>query len=182
MKKKMIALLFVFVLLTAALCSCSAAQTQYSVEKNGIVFEVDKESKTVSDGTNTYNYTFKGNDEYYRIDITYPDGSSYWWNMSGYLSSGGWSDDYTPEKYADGDVLKEIILAEAPKVPKDSRNIITILFLLAIGIFNIIAPRATWYLEYGWRYKDAEPSDLVLGANRFGGIVAIAIAVVMIFT
>lgn len=47
--------------------------------------------------------------------------------------------------------------------------------LLAVGIFNTAAPQTAWWLEYGWRFKDAEPSDLALGANRILGVVLIFI-------
>lgn len=181
-KKQLISFIFVFMILVLLLCSCSSPKTQYTIEKNGIKFEVNKENKTISDGTNTYNYNFVGNDSDYKVDITYPDGSTYWWNISNYSGYGGWSDDYDPQKYIDGDILTDVLLEDAPKAPKHSGgNLIFIILLIALGIFNIAAPHASWYLEYGWRYKDAEPSDLAIGFNRFGGVVAIIIAIILIF-
>ena len=56
-----------------------------------------------------------------------------------------------------------------------------ILLLLAVGIFNTASPHTAWYLEYGWRYKDAEPSDMALTFSRLGGILAIIAAVILIF-
>ena len=164
------------------LCSCSSVQKQYTVEKNGITFEVNKENKTISDGTNIYIYNFEGNDSNYDVDITYPDGSTYWWNMKEYGGSGGWSDNYDPQKYVDGDVLTNVLLEDAPKAPKHTRgNSIAIFLLIVLGIFNIVAPHSAWYLEYGWRYKDAEPSDLAISFNRLGGVVAVVIAIVLLF-
>ena len=49
------------------------------------------------------------------------------------------------------------------------------LLLWAIGLFNVLAPRAAWYLSYGWRFKDAEPSDAALMMARIGGVIAIII-------
>ncbi|MGN0250750.1 MAG: DUF6199 family natural product biosynthesis protein [Oliverpabstia sp.] len=46
-----------------------------------------------------------------------------------------------------------------------------------MGAFNTAAPSVAWYLEYGWRYKNAEPSDLALGLNRVGGIIAIIVGI-----
>ena len=40
-----------------------------------------------------------------------------------------------------------------------------ILLLEAVGVFNLAAPRAAWYAEWGWRIKDAEPSDRALVAH-----------------
>lgn len=183
MKKKQI--VYLSLILTALIfifCSCSPHETQYTVEKNGVVFEVNKEAETISDGTNIYNYSFKGNDTHYSVNITYPDGSAYWWDMNGYMGNGGWSENYDPEKYADGDILTKILLEDAPKAPKHSGgNLFAIILLFALGIFNISAPYAAWYLQYGWRYKEAEPSEAVLVFNRFSGVVAIIIAVILIF-
>lgn len=180
--KRIIAIIFSLVLIFFLLCSCSETQTQYTVEQNGKAFTVDKESRTISDGIHTYHYRFDGNNSDYRVDITYPDGSSYWWNMKEYGGSGGWSDNYNPKKYADGDVLTNVLLENAPRAPKHTGgNALAIILLLAIGILNIAAPYTSWYLEYGWRYKEAEPSDAALFFNRLGGVIAIIIAIVLLF-
>lgn len=50
--------------------------------------------------------------------------------------------------------------------------IIGILITL-IGILNTIFPRFFWTLRDGWRYKDAEPSDMALLMSRLGGILTI---------
>ena len=49
-----------------------------------------------------------------------------------------------------------------------------------MGIFNAAAPRAAWYLSYGWRYKDAEPSDAALVVARLGGAAAITAGVILL--
>ena len=182
MNKKAIPFTLVFAILLFIMCSCSAPQTKYTIEKNGIVFEVNKESNTISDGTNVYSYKFEGNEADYEVDITYPDGSTYWWDMHGYSGSGGWSDDYNPQKYPDGDILTDVILEKAPKASKHGgESMFAIILLIALGIFNIVSPRTAWYLGYGWRYKNAEPSDVAIGFNVFGGVVAIIIAIILIF-
>ena len=43
------------------------------------------------------------------------------------------------------------------------------LIALILGIVEIVNPRLTWYLNIGWKLKDAEPSDLALLMNRVGG-------------
>lgn len=47
--------------------------------------------------------------------------------------------------------------------------------ILAIGIFNTVSPRTAWFLDVGWKFKDAEPSEEGLGLKRLGGIVMIII-------
>jgi hypothetical protein len=54
------------------------------------------------------------------------------------------------------------------------------LIISILGAFNYCNAETSWYLEYGWKFKDAEPSDFALGMIRFfggaayiGGIIAI---------
>jgi len=80
--------------------------------------------------------------------------------------------DYDEDKYISGDVLMDLISGRyTADRDKDEGGVSPLLALLviAVGIFNIAKPDVAWYLEYGWRYKDAEPFDLALTANRFGG-------------
>ena len=186
MKKLLSAL--ISVLLALSLCACShtpeTESTTYTVNKYGTDYVVDPENGTIFDGTHTYQYSVSGSSSGYDIDITYPDGSTYWWHTqtggSIISGSGGWSDDYDETRYVDGRTLCDVIEEDAPR-PRHSKNVLLIFILLVLGIFNTAVPQAAWYLEYGWRYKDAEPSDLALGLNRLGGAVAIIAAVILIF-
>ena len=177
MKKRM-AILIIFVMLL--LCACSEAGTVYTVVRDDISYMVDVENHTISDGTHTYQYEFSGNSNDYNVDIVYPNGSTYWFNQSGFSGYGGWSDDYDEDKYVDGDTLCEVLLEKAPKEAHPERIFASILFA-AVGVFQIISPYTAWYLGYGWRYKNAEPSDAALGLNRVMGVVAVIIAVIFLF-
>ena len=183
MKKLFAAILCV--LLGLSLFACASSQpSAYRVQRNGKEYVVDRVSKKISDGTHTYRYSLDGDSGGYSIEITYPDGSTYWWRTqsSGSIVTGhgGWSNDYDENRYVSGETLCDILEAAVPK-KAESKNILLILGLLAVGIFNTASPHTAWYLEYGWRYKDAEPSDLALSTTRFGGIAAIAVAVIMMF-
>ena len=57
----------------------------------------------------------------------------------------------------------------------------SIIFIL-IGLFNLAAPEAAWYLSRGWQFKDAEPSDAALVMTRIGGGAAILIGFVLLFS
>lgn len=54
--------------------------------------------------------------------------------------------------------------------------------VILIGIFNLVAPDAAWYLSRGWQFKDAEPSDAALVMARIGGAAAILIGIVLLFS
>lgn len=171
------------ILLTLLLCACgtSEASTVYTVTKNNIDYVVDTENKTISDGHHTYQYDFSGNSSNYSITIKYPNGATYWWNKSGYTGHGGWSDNYDEKRYVDGDILTEVVLEKAPREQKSGQGFAALL-VAAVGVFNIMSPQTAWYLEYGWRFKNAEPSDLALGFNRVGGLIAVIVAVILLFT
>jgi len=53
--------------------------------------------------------------------------------------------------------------------------------LIVFGVVLIIKPEVGWFLEIGWRFRDAEPSELALWANRAGGVFSVIIGLVMIF-
>ena len=49
-----------------------------------------------------------------------------------------------------------------------------------IGVVSILAPEAMWQLYEGWKFKDAEPSDLALVMHRIGGVLLIVMAVMIL--
>ncbi|MBQ8815940.1 MAG: hypothetical protein IJZ84_01500 [Lachnospiraceae bacterium] len=168
------------VMLSLLMSACGATSTVYTVEKNHVSYEVNIENQTISDGANVYQYDFSGNKSSYDVNITYPDGSTYWFHMSDGSGYGGWSDDYDENRYVDGDTLSDVLLEKAPKEVK-SGNVLAALIIAVVGIFYIASPYTAWYLGYGWRYKNAEPSDSALGANRVVGVIAVVAAVILLF-
>ncbi len=52
--------------------------------------------------------------------------------------------------------------------------------LIVMGIFQLVSPKTAWYLSYGWRYKNAEPSDVALVMERMGGVVAIIVGIIIL--
>lgn len=179
--KKLLGVLLSMVMLFS-LCGCSSQEAVYTVEKAGKTFEVDTVSGTIFDGTYKYQYTFFGDAEQYSVDITYPDGSTYFWEQTGNVGNGGWSDDYDAALYVEAETLREVIMESAPAASGTSASwkIVVAILLLAIGGLNVAAPRTAWQWEYGWRYKNAEPSDMALRVNRIGGVAALVIGVVML--
>lgn len=47
--------------------------------------------------------------------------------------------------------------------------------LIAWGAIMTMVPYLGWYLEIGWKLRDAEPSRAALVMNRIGGVVCMAI-------
>ena len=179
-------LLSLFLALLLAACGGKETSDSYTVTLGDTEYTVDRVEKTVSDGINTYRYTFAGDAEAYSVKITYPDGSTYYWDQgdsNGAVSvgQGGWSEDYDPERYVSGETLRSVLVAGAP-AHREPKNVLLIVVLLAVGIFNVAAPRAAWYLSKGWQFKDAEPSDLALTVSRGSGVVALIVAAVLIFS
>lgn len=168
-------------LLTLSLFGCAAQETAYTVHKNGIDYYVDTVQKTVSDGENTYYYQFDGDHKNFNISITFPDNTSYWYSQSDGIGSGGWSGDYVADNYVSADTLIEVIRDKAPK-PVDHGKMVGAILLMVFGMFNIACPRISWYLEYGWWYKNAEPSDAALIFARAGGVAGIILGIMLLFS
>ena len=171
-------------LLTITLCGCSTTPSTYTVEKGDTIFTVDTIESTISDGANTYQYTLSKMASGNHVEILYPDGSTYWWqtNRNGDATNGfgGWSDDYDENHYVNGYTLYEV-LEDSIATKSSSKNIVVILLLIIIGILNVTSPYTAWYWEYGWRFKEAEPSDSALLLNRCAGVLCLIIALFMIF-
>lgn len=175
MKKCLFLPLMLLCLLFSA-CSPAKEESSHVVKIGTTIFTVDPQTGSISDGANLYRYTSSGN----TVEFTYPDGSTYWCryhNSSGVASfrSGSYSDDYDPSRYVDGMTLCDVLEKNAPK-ERPEKNVFLILILMAVGLFNTISPRSSWYLGYGWRFKDAEPSEAALLFTRAGGILLLIIA------
>lgn len=178
LKKAVALLMFAFVF--AFLCACSRKEPgPKTVVYDGKTYTIDEEAMTISDDEYTYRYQVSGGGSSVNYHITYPNGSTYYWTWSGNMGHGGWSDDYDETCYTEGRVLMNVLEAQMPR-ESEPKDVLMILVLLAIGIFNVAAPKAAWYLSDGWRFKDAEPSEAALDWGRFVGIILIVIAVFMI--
>lgn len=166
-------------LMAVTLFGCGKENTVFTVNRNDITYKVDTEKKTISDGTYVYSYSFSGDASTYDVTIRYPNGSSYWFKQNGSNGFGGWSDDYVETAYASGFTLVDI-LEDVAQEPVNIGEVFGGILLIAIGIFNAATPETAWYLERGWWYKNAEPSDMALAFTRGSGIVAVIIGVILL--
>ena len=182
---RMAALLSLLALLLLTACGGQGSASVYDVEYGGETYTVDEENQTIAhDGAEIQMELTKGSGSGYEMTFTYPDGSTYWWRWSDSgMGSGGWSDDYDPERYVDGWILQSVLEQSRPGSLSSSRgaNLLPGLLLILFGAAGAAVPRAVWYLSSGWRYKDAEPSDLALLVHRFGGGVMLVLGLLLLF-
>ena len=194
--KKRISMFLLAALLLASLCACAEKKTQSALEPyttgwDGAVYTVtpiDNDKGTISDGTNTYSYQYDAAGSGYSVTFTYPDGETYRCVENGgtssgaVFSSGSTSLDFDFDKYPDGMTLKRVLerSPSAKSEKKSTKNVGLILFLLIVGVINTAWPQATWYLDIGWKVKDAEPSEAALIWGRVVGVALLIIAAVMI--
>ena len=193
--KKRISIFLLTALLILGLCACAEKKTQSALEPyttgwDGAVYTItpiDAYKGTISDGTNTYSYRYDTSGSSYGVTFTYPDGETYRCTQNGStssgaaFSSGSASLDFDFDKYPDGMTLQRVLeqSPSAKREKKSTKNVGLILVLLFVGGINTAFPQAAWYLETGWKIKDAEPSDAALTWNRVGGVVALIIAAIM---
>ena len=172
--------IFLVLCLLAAilLTACGGRRENPNIfEKDG--FTVNREAGTITHGEDVYTYEISGGGSGSSIRITYPNGATYFWEWIGNGGHGGWSDDYDPVRYTDGDTLIDLVNFQPPR--ESSGNPLLGLLVIALGIWNLAAPRTAWYLSYGWRFKDAEPSDAALVLGRVGGGAAVCIGLLLCF-
>ncbi|MBQ3108520.1 MAG: hypothetical protein IJP37_03280 [Clostridia bacterium] len=179
--------LAVFACFLCVLLLCSACLEQhdstYEVTLNHRVFTVDSTAHTIECEGQVISYAYSGSSSSgIKYEFTYPDGATYWWVDRDFVGHGGWSEDYDESRHIPGDDLIQVLNPDKnkSKADKKSGNPFIGILLIALGLFNAIAPQKAWYLSYGWRFKNAEPSDAALGWARFGGIVAIVIGVILL--
>ena len=183
-------ILAVLAALVLSLSACAKKQTAtaslepYTTGWDGAVYTItpiDAYKGTISDGTNTYSYRYDTSGTGYSVTFTYPDGETYTWKEDGNFSSGATSPDFDSDKYPDGMTLDRVLKRSpaAKHEEKSTKNWGIILFLLFVGGINTACPQLTWYLDVGWKVKDAEPSEAALGWSRTVGVVLLIVAVVM---
>lgn len=165
--------LYILMLIVSVfLCGCSGKPSagERTVIREGMEFVIDTEKGTVAEGEDVYRFSVEGN----WVTITYPNGGTYAWEKGGGIGYGSVSADYDDSRYVPGSVLAEV-LAEVPLRDRDTDigMVIGGLVCLAIGLWSALFPHSVQYLRHGWRYRDAEPSDMALTLTRLGGILAI---------
>jgi hypothetical protein len=55
------------------------------------------------------------------------------------------------------------------------------IFLFVFGIISIFFPRVIFFFQEGWKFQDAEPSDLFIFMTRAAGVAAIVFSLFGMF-
>ena len=181
MKRYLCMLMTLMMVFLCAACGAEEPESKtISTEIGGRSAVVTFEPGTLSAGTvqmDSGTYTFAW-DTRGDLKITYPDGTRFTYTKSG---GGAASVDFDPESkgYPSGITMAWGIEGTIDRLStarnSGGGNALLGLFLLAVGAFGTFAPRAAWYLEYGWRFRNEEPSDAALTVQVIGGVILLLI-------
>ena len=164
-------LAFFCVTILVLLCACGREPLSPVYEKNG--YTVDTEAQTITKGADVIRYSFGGNG---KVTFTYPDNTTTSWSQNGTGTSSLFFDtDRWPSAWELMDVL------DRDDLPQRRTGNPLGLLLIPLGILQAVFPQAFWFVNHGWKYKDAEPSELALGLGRVGGAVIALIGLIMLF-
>ena len=184
MKKISIAISIILAFLLI-LSSCGKKEESTPGEKIVVigetVFTVDENMNTISDGKDTYRYSYQASGAGYTLRLIYPNGYTWTWTQNGNSGYGTASLDRDHTGYQDPFTLQDALEYKAPKQKGESHIGIGLL-LLALGLFNTLKPEVAWMLSDGWKFKNAEPSDAALGLTRVGGVIMILIGIIAIIS
>lgn len=187
--KRSIILLFMVALL---LCGCATEQEPqlpFSCSVNGVEYYVNPETQTITSQGNEYHYRYIDDDDRHGVSITYPNGAIVSESYENGGSGGvGWSNADPEFVMSQGSTYANCydLLSVVPEqVKKEDRTVMWQLIffgvaLIAIGWWEAACPYTHWDWQYGWRYKDAEPSEEALGRIVAFGIFQIVLGVIMV--
>jgi hypothetical protein len=159
-----------FLILALVLSGCgSTSREPYDLTYDGRTITVYPETGTIVDGLNVYRYTASETAAGIDYDITYPNGSRYWWMSTKHGGHGGGSDGYDDSRYLSGDILISALQQGEPQGKVG--NIGIGLLLIGLGAVNFFLPELPFYLKYGWAVENAEPSDAYITWTKVGGVI-----------
>lgn len=184
-EKKFLCLLFFLILSMMCACSGGGGSSVYDVTGEGRTYTIDTVNQTITCQGQVHQYSIGAGGG--SVEITYPDGETYHSRRiggSGNISASAfsWSEGYeTGERIPGGDLVDALYQERPGEKDSGGGNRFIAIFVIALGIWNAAAPQSAWYLSYGWRYKNAEPSDAALLLGRLGGVAAIVIGILLFF-
>lgn len=159
-------------LLFAGLFGC-ASRIVYETTVGDETFTVDLDARTITDSEGrVYSFKLGESDSGDSVSITYPNGDVYstWTEGSGM----GFSTGELSDGVHYGDTLADAVRNRPRALYKVIAGKFVAVVVIIVGIIGISAPEAVWQLNRGWKFKEAEPSNVALIMNRvIGGFMAV---------
>ena len=179
-------LLLILALILSACGGEEAAQPQepYTCSAGGYTVTVDPINRTITHKEDVYTYTISTSNDKTDYTIRYPNGGVYHWTQEEYTGYGGWNGYYDEAGYISGDYLLSV-LRDLPESKRQEHHadapqgLIYGIALLLIGVLCVGVPELSFYANYGWAIKDAEPSELYLGWTKAIGILFVVVGFLM---
>lgn len=183
------------ILCSLLLSSCKADQTLEkpyfeTVEAGGqsitIIFDGDVFPEgTIKSENGEYGFQYQASPDGTEFTVTYPDGCVYSQknaNGIGTVTYGYDGREREAKGYIDmfsleGAVEHAINNIKGSRTHNASVPVAAVL-LIGYGAWNLFWPKAVWQFVRGWKYKKAEPSDLVLMLYRISGSILLAAGIV----
>lgn len=159
--------------------SLSTVEYETTVDGQIVVISYDKRNNstgtvTANNYTCTYEYAKDG-----RLKISYPDGSSFtYFNYTGYGSP---TSTY-PNGISLAWAIEDAIESSSKNSNAPNSNFFIGLLIIAVGALNLFGTKRVWWLSHGWKYKDAEPSELALAIYQFSGGLCIFAGVICVIS
>ena len=201
MKRTVALLLLAVMLVTLSACSASprGIETQV-VGKNGepVILTFNYDEKTITAGGDMFTVEVGGvpvwndtpaeDEDVYRyeyaggnITITYPNGAVWIESPTSTGAVISWDDNYDPQRYIEGDVFVPYLKqAYMPQYREGIGGIgFACLIMAAIGVVMFAVPEELIEMKYGWRFKNAEPTEFAVWEVRIGGIIIVVVAIVI---
>ncbi len=183
------ALVFLMVLCCVLLAGCGdKGPTTVEGYYNGSDYVVDTENCTVTMDGNTYTYTLSVTPgQSAQLKLTYPDGT--WSSRSGRVGQHGISITGTDStgfehgRYLSCDALwRALDVDERIEGNTGGAGYMLLgVVLVGLGVFQFVSPETMWKFNWGWRYKNAEPSDLALNMGMLSGAVSVVLGIILFF-
>ena len=147
------------------------------VEVDGHALVVDFQAGTITGEGEVYSFAIQGDS----IRIDYPNGVYFVRTGSATAGYGPLDQPFSTAGYLSEDTLfKALEGGDTEGGWRPGSYAPLAVLLLPLGIFSLAKPERAWYVSWGWRYKNAEPSDGALLAQQLEGVVLVVIGIVVI--
>lgn len=168
--------------LVDAIVNPGAEQQKPEQEKviNGVTYVLDEKAQTIAVNGHVLRYTYEDGG----TQIIYPNGAEYCSTDGNWVWRNAPSDMVMNNGMPYADCYDVCILVPKPEQEKDYGPLVGAILIdmafIGLGIWVASRPYDHWNWRYGWRYKDAQPSDEALGRIAALGICQIVMGVIVI--